>query len=169
MNVANQLKKIELASAINDIVETFLPRFTKDKVLIVNIRFHIDNFKTNETVNRNLSILYYRPQNYMFVGTYLENKDLTIIGNLKTMFFPNKVQQELAKHSYHDSCWRSGTETIINKVAQSIYDKLKDADDEYHVYTAFAINPFEIVSAKIDIREKTATYIPIEVEIPLKK
>lgn len=152
-----QLVQIDISKCVNNVVESVLPRFTKDKVLIITIRMEAENFTLNHRLGRMFSIIFYRPTNYTFVGTRIPVEGEDPIH----LFFPDRIESELKRHSYHDSCWRSdGTEHVIRKIAQEIANSCKNED--YSVYTSFDI---KLADANVDIQDydsdKNSKYIPI--------
>jgi len=156
MNAYGLLTKVDFAQAINVIVESILPRFTKDEVLVVSVRMEAENYDTEHRVARNFNIVYYRPNNYTFVGVPVD----------VSAMFPDKLELELIRYSYHDSCWRSdGTEHIMRKIANEIFEELKDDGAGYSVYTAFGMSGIKLYAGRVSITDhdsaKLSKYSPL--------
>jgi hypothetical protein len=154
-----ELVQIDIANCVNNMVEAMLPRFTKDKVLIITIRMEAENFTLNHRIGKNFSLVFYRSSNYTFVGTRIP-----VDGENPMYNFPDRIENELKRHSYHDSCWRSdGTKHVIHKMAQEIVSKCKNDGKDYSVYTHFG--EINLVDANVDVQDydsnKNSKYIPI--------
>jgi len=145
LSTYGELVKVDFDKAVCEIVELVLPRFTEYKVLIVPIRMEAENFKIDHRVGKNFELVFYRPGNYTFVGT---RKDLT------EPFFPDKIEVELERHSYHDSCWRTdGVDHVIRKFAKEIADNCKNEGKGYSVFTTFGITSSKIVNGIVNIHD----------------
>lgn len=164
MGIRKELKQIDIAEAINYAVDNLFPRFTKDKVLVVNIRMSAESFDEDVRINKEFYLLFYRPSNYTFVGLYEQNDPLPLKSNSKT---------KIKYLSYHDSCWmHDGTDHIINKMAdelkKEITDKIKDINSIY-IYNNFGIFGYKIHNAKIETNFNAdnfeAWFISLEKEI----
>lgn len=152
-----ELSQVKLSTAINTMVELSLPRGTKDKVLVIPVRIEAENFETNDHKSENFNILYFRPNNYTFVGVSLSSE----------VIFPDRILSEVKRYSYHDSCWRGdGTDHIIGLFV----DKLNNSCDQtclqnYSVYTDFGFGP-KLIDGRIDITEYTSKenskFIPLK-------
>lgn len=161
MSTYKQLISMDIDKCVNEIVEAMLPRFTKNKVFVVNLQFSAENYDTDHSVRENLTLIYYRPQNYTFVGTRIpiENEE-------KMFFFPDRIDSDLICHSYHDSCWRSdGTEHVIRKTADNILKKLHNNGKNYSIHTGFGITAFKLIEGSIEVNdsgnERSSRFYPI--------
>jgi hypothetical protein len=141
-----ELCQIDIAKCVNEVVDMVLPRGTKDKVLIVSLKLQAENFDTEHNVRDNISIVFYRPSNYTFVGEPV---------NPETKLSPCLNDgEEITRYSYHDSCWRSdGTEHLVRKHATVVQNKCKNGGKDYSVYTSFGLVPFKLIDGKIDIQD----------------
>jgi hypothetical protein len=119
------LKSMEISKSIRTFAEMLLPRFTKYKVLLVNVSMSIDNYDVNDSEHRDLCIVLYRSNNYMFVGSTAEGTSIDL-----------KNGEPLKFHSYHDSCWSDAIDSLINQTAQEMTEHREDKAD-YHVNTSF--------------------------------
>lgn len=68
-----ELQRMDISYAINEMVELALPRCTSDKILMVDVRFGIDDYDTEFSTNKHLILIFYRPNNYTFVGRLKED------------------------------------------------------------------------------------------------
>jgi hypothetical protein len=142
-----ELVQIDIAKCVNNMVEAMLPRFTQNQVLIISIRMEAENYSTEHRIGKSFSLIFYRPSNYTFVGTRIPVK-----GEKQMFFFPDNIESELQRHSYHDSCWTSdGTESVIRNMALSISGLCKNDGKNYSVFTTF--NEIKLVNAKVDIQD----------------
>lgn len=131
-----ELTKIDLDTAITELVEVVIPRFTKDKVLSVNICFDADNFKTGHRINKDLFLFYYRPNNY----TQVVKSDEPLYKAPKLKFIVD-----------HDSCWRDGTTRAIKEMAKEIEDKL--LNEGYSIHVSFGILGVQLEKGKFQLTE----------------
>lgn len=169
-SIYGELVQIDIAKAINDVVEFTLKRGTENKVLIVSVNMNLECWKTNHTINKQFCIVYYRPSNYTFVGTVIPND----IKDYSLGLFPNKIECQLKRHSYHSSCWRyDGTQNIVNNVRNEMLSEMKDAvkknkditENDYSVYTSFGLTPFQIIDGYVQISNDfdiSSKFIPIK-------
>lgn len=169
-SIYGELTQIDIAKAINDVVEFTLKRGTENKVLIVSVRMNLECYKTDHKINKQFNIVYYRPSNYTFVGTVIPND----IKDYSLGLFPNKIECQLKQHSYHSSCWRyDGTEDIIkmvrNEMCKEMNDVIKECKDitenDYYVHTSFGLTPFQIINGYVQISNDfdiSSKFIPIK-------
>lgn len=125
------LKSIEIGNSIKTFAELLLPRFTKYKVLLINVSFSINNYNTSDSDHRHISIVLYRANNYMFVGTAREE-----------MMFDLENGEQLKFLSYHDSCWSDAITSSINQCAEEL-TKERSNETGYHTSATFtAFGPY---------------------------
>ena len=125
-NLYRELQRISIEDVINEMVELALPRGTTDKILMINIRFQVENFKTNFSLNKHLILIYYRPNNYTFVGK-IENDYLL-------------PESKIEYLSHHDSCWRHGTSHTISEFSMNMEKEIISTESEksdFSIYTTF--------------------------------
>jgi len=114
-----RIDSIGIDEMTNEVVRKFLPKGTKDKVLIFNLILEAYNYNGKDSTWQgscyNLQIGFYAPNNYIKVGYRLnENDPFTHVAD-------------------HDSCWREGAkravDATINKMDKEIEEKgLQDED-----------------------------------------
>lgn len=149
MTLETQLTKIEIYKALVDFIEFILPRFTKDKLLIISLQFHVDVYTNKEQHEYvNIKLIIYRPQNYTFVGAFTGD-ELTADTDIEFI-------------TYHDSAWRDGLDRKIRAVANSLASKINDPDNA-HVFTTFdTFFPIKMVDGTIlmddSSQKRTAKY-----------
>lgn len=147
------VQQINIDSAVNQMVELALPRFTKDKVLKIVLNWSISNYDLGFQKYFSLSIVYYRPSNYTFVGKLIDPP-----------FLSN--ESEIIKYSDHDSCWRDdGTSRIIHEfIEKSIEPKIPTKIKQHvdtNIYVSFGLGQgFENGSIKTD-DDNTAKFISV--------
>lgn len=151
-----ELVQMDIARAINEFVECILPRFTENKIFVVGVRIEAENYNANHRIGKIFQLVFYRPMNYTFVGVPIKNE----------FFFTDRVETELNRYSYHDSCWRSdGTEHIVRKFAQEIEKECnKGKKQDYSVFTTFL--EMKLINGKVKIEsfdsDKKSKFIPCE-------
>ncbi len=119
-----ELQRINISYAINEMVELVLPRGTTDKILMVDIRFSIDDYDVDFSTNKHLILIFYRPNNYTFVGR-IKNDYLL-------------PDSEIEYLSFHDSCWREdGTNSTISKFASDVEKEIESKGKKFSIYTTF--------------------------------
>ncbi len=169
-SIYGELVQIDIAKAINDVVEFTLKRGTENKVLVVSVRMDLECYKTDHRINKEFNIVYYRPSNYTFVGTVIPND----IKDYSLGLFPNKIECQLKQHSYHSSCWRyDGTESIIKDVRNEMCNAMNEeiqrnknvTEDDYSVHTSFGLTPFQIIDGYVtnsNHYDQPCEFIPIK-------
>lgn len=168
-SIYGELAQIDIAKAINDVVEFTLKQGTEKKVLVVSVQMDLECHKTDHKINRRFNIVYYRPSNYTFVGTVIPNG----IKDYSLGLFPNKIECDLKRYSYHSSCWRyDGTQSIINiinnEMCKEMYEAIeknkKITENNYYSHTSFGLQPFQIIDGYVQISNDLDTpskFIPI--------
>jgi len=134
MNLYGQLTQIDIAKALNEMVELALPRFTENKVLTVALKLGVESYTHNKDFKNTITLVYYRPANYTFVGA-VEG------GNVDE-------NSEIKQYSYHDSCWRDGTERVIKHVRDVICKMIENtglAESQFSVHTSFDLFGAKII------------------------
>lgn len=153
MSYYKDLQQTDIARAINQMVEIALPRFTRDKVLTISVDMDLDNYKGKKEW-REIRFVFYRPDNYTFVGVYKSHENN----------FRINESSDIEYLSYHDSCWRSdGTERRVAQVAEKMsgrYDDVKGMS----VRTSFGVFGTEFVAGnlKIDSTNRKASFVKLE-------
>jgi len=119
-----ELQRMDISYAINEMVELALPRDTIDKILMVDVRFNINDFDADFSTNKHLILIFYRPNNYTFVGRLKEDYLLP--------------ESEIEYLSNHDSGWRQdGTSSTISKFAQEVEEEIKSMGKNFFMFTTF--------------------------------
>ena len=165
LSIYGELSKIDISKCVNEVVDAILPRGTKNKVLVVSIRMEAENYKTHHCVGKIFNIIFYRPSNYTFVGVRIPSDDK----DDKNIFFPDRIESDLKRYCYHDSCWRyDGTEDIIKENVNDILSKLKNEGKGYSVHTSFGLTPFKLIDGYVDIQDyntdKLSRFIPTSIK-----
>lgn len=141
-NLYRELQRMDISYAINEIVDLTLPRDTQNKILMVNIRFQIDDFGNDFSTNKFLTLIYYRPNSYTFVG------------RIKHDYLNS--ESEIEYLSYHDSCWRQwrqdGTSSTISKFAEEIEKEIESKSKDFSIFTTFETH---FVEGNLDIHKST--------------
>lgn len=153
MNYYKELKQVDIARAINQMVELSLPRFTKDKVLTISVDMDLDDYKGKREI-REIRFVFYRPDNYTFVGVYESHENS----------FRIQEGSDIEYLSYHDSCWRSdGTERKIAQVAEDLSSKYENVKG-MSARTSFGVFGTEFVDGhlKIDSQNRKASFVKLE-------
>ena len=135
------LRSISIKDAICFLVETALPRFTPNQVMVIPIKFDVENYNTDKHFYKMLNFVFYRPANYTFVGTF---EDSNII--------PTLTEETLIiQRSDHDSCWRDdGVEHSIGLMANQIEKKIEKSND-WDVSVSFGLlNHAQMFEGKIN-------------------
>jgi hypothetical protein len=136
--------KIDIHEAICAIVETMLPRFTKDKLLFISVRCNYNFYEENLHIGLptfTANFIFHRPSNYTKVLFHVIDETFIRAHDLKNM----KLTSD------HDSCWRTdGVESELRKVHWKHCDALKAKiakkkgkkyADSFHrlIYTSYPI------------------------------
>lgn len=150
MNYYKDLQRIDIGHAINQMAELVLPRGTNNKILLVNILFEMEDFRTRKEriprLMREETFVYHRPDNYMFVGL------------MKSGTINSNDNYEMEFLSCHDSCWRDAVERKVSDIASEISRKYDD-EEGLTVYTAFGVLGVRIVMGSIQINKSKKTAI----------
>jgi len=131
-NYMKDLTSIGLEQMLIFLVETALPRFTKDKVLGVSIQFSASHYNLDISNKfKRLNFVFYRPNNCTFVGVYEGD-----------CLFPDLTPDTpITQKSYHDSCWESdGVERVIWGVASKLNEEIA-GEEGWSVYNSLGILP----------------------------
>jgi len=150
MSFRKDLTQIDLAKAINQTVENLFLRWTKDKVLTVQIQTTANDFDSDKKVFKTYMLIFYRPMNYTFVGVIDGGGELDEHSDIEYL-------------SYHDSCWRyDGTEHYIQKMADTIEKEFDFEKDKPYVRNCFGLNGYKILNGNlnIDSNKRTAKFVP---------
>lgn len=144
LSIYGQLQKIDISGVVNQIVDLMLPRDVSNvnKIFMVSIRFTIENYKTGFGIDKMLHLIYYRPNNYTFVGK-VDKDYLTEESVIKFL-------------SNHDSCWgQDGTNHSITEFVKELEKELDSSkkrgnDDDLSIYNTIFSTSFFKGSVKID-------------------
>lgn len=149
INYTKDLVQIDTDKAIIQIVETALPRWSKDKVLMVHLQFSAEKFN-EDRYYKELVFVFYRPANYTFVGV----ADSTEINE----------DTDIDMMSYHDSCWGSdGVNRAIRDAAREIEYNINDKEG-FHVHNSFGLFGAKLIDGEIyvDREERKGHFKKIE-------
>lgn len=128
-NYYKELISVSISQAIIMLVETALPKGTLNKVMAVQIKFDMDNYKTKESFVEFLTFVIFNESNYTFVGVCESDNG----------FMNLDPKTKITRKSYHDSAWRSdGIESTIWKKAGEINAKLSLSSD-WNIYVSFGL------------------------------
>jgi hypothetical protein len=130
----NELTKIDIDKMTNQVVETFLPKGTKDKVMVFHIVLDVSHYGEEEVnVRRHLQIGYYAPNNYIQVGYRMDDEDpFTHVAN-------------------HDSGWREGAKRALEAALDEMNEELKEKgvteEDErdFHPWVHFGMRGIKVI------------------------
>jgi len=137
---------IELSGAINTIVETALPKFSPNNVvLFVEVNATYTNHAADKEVSASLLMCYHRPHNYTKVF-YLPNN---YVGEHR--FSPDFIERFAVQfkdkwvlESDHDSCWRDGTNRVVRRFEGMIMEKAEMwyplSNKDYSTFVNFGIS-----------------------------
>jgi hypothetical protein len=120
---------VKISQAIIVLVETALPKGTLNRVMVVQIKWDIDNLKTDNAFSEFLHFVIFNESNYTFVG----------VCDFEMGFMHLDSETKITRKSYHDSAWRSdGIESTIWKKADEINAKLTSSPD-WSIYISFGL------------------------------
>lgn len=143
MSYYTHLQQIEIGKAIEQIVEIAMPRFTKNKILLVNIEISLNNFKGKHE-RRDIKFVFDRKTAYTFVGAIDGGDEFTI-----------NEDSEIEFLGYHDSCWRGCAGDKIRQVAKIMSDKY-NGEKGMSVYTSFGVFGNGFVDGEIRIEHTSS-------------
>lgn len=104
------LRSIEIEKVCNEIVKTFLPKGTKDKVLTIGFNLTLSEYNDDETLwySRFIEFCYFAPNNYIQVGYRLNTED------------------EFIHVANHDSCWREGARRGLREAINDVENAFEE-------------------------------------------
>lgn len=102
---------VHLDQVVSAFVDTMLPRFSKDKGILVNIRLRLSH--EDNTVTRTVHMIFSRPRSYTIVMATAKAHSLRDIAS-----------EDWKMYSHHDSCWRSDGFRILSSVWREMRDAL---------------------------------------------
>lgn len=106
---------INLHNAISTLVESLLPRFSKDLVLYISIEASYSYFKNNNdiTINKNISFLFERNGNYTKVLVPKSSEKIINVYNENITWY---------LMADHDSCWsEDGVRDNLSNIREEIF------------------------------------------------
>lgn len=128
----NPLRSIDIDKMTNQVVETFLPKGTKDKVMIFDIRIDVSCYEGDEDVSiyKNIQIGFYAPNNYIQVG------------------YRKSDEGPFTHTANHDSGWREGAKRGLDVIIEEIQNEIKEKgiqDKDLYPFVHFGMRGIKVL------------------------
>jgi hypothetical protein len=143
---------MEISRAINQVVDDLFPKNNPNEVLQVNINLCAYKFtedgKNEKHAIKSFYLFFYRSSTYTFIGCF----------DPKNEIIYNFDKANIEYISYHDSCWRDGTDRAIKDFVDELINQF-DKNDNVFVFNTFGMDGFKKLKATINMNSDKRTAI----------